>query len=102
MMARSLDNDNYVLVSSLNLSSAFEVVKIDLLLQRLKIIALPEDIITLISFWLRVRITYASIGCQNPIWFDLLMGTVQGSILGPILYIIFVSLIFDLEFVCFC
>jgi hypothetical protein len=27
---------------------------------------------------------------------------VQGSILGPILYIIFVSLIFDLEFVCFC
>ena len=30
--------------------------------------------------------------------FDLLLGTVQGSILGPFHYAIFVSLIFDKEF----
>jgi hypothetical protein len=29
--------------------------------------------------------------------YDLLLGTVQGSILGPVLYAIFVSPMFDLE-----
>jgi hypothetical protein len=44
---------------------------------------------------LRERFYYVSLDGQK---FDFLMGTVQGSILSPMLYAIFVSQIFDLEF----
>jgi hypothetical protein len=44
MISRSLDNDEFVLVSSLDLSSAFDVVNIDLLIKRLVILGLPDDI----------------------------------------------------------
>ena len=40
-----------------------------------------------------------SLDGKNSILFDLLLGTVQGSILGPILYALFVSPLLSLEFV---
>jgi hypothetical protein len=47
--------------------------------------------------WLSKRSFYLSIDGQNSIVFDLLPGTAQGSILGPVLYAIFVSPLFDLN-----
>ena len=37
-----------------------------------------------------------SIDGETSVLYDLLLGTVQGSVLGPILYAIFVSPIFDI------
>ena len=91
-----MDNDDFALVSSIDLSSAFDVVNIDLLLKRLRIIGLPPDCIGLIEVWLKNRCFYVSIDNNNSALFDLLLGTVQGSVLGPILYAIFVSPIFDI------
>jgi hypothetical protein len=51
MMSRVLEDDNFVLVSSLDLSSALDVVNIQLLLKRLKIIGLPSDVIDQIEIW---------------------------------------------------
>ena len=96
LIARALDDDEYVLLASLDLSSAFDLVDVNLLIKRLKKIGLPSDIVELISVWLKDRSFYVSINGQNSIMFDLLLGTVQGSILGPILYAIFVSPMFDL------
>ena len=96
LIARALDDDEYVLLASLDLSSAFDLVDVNLLLKRLKKIGLPSDLIDLISVWLKNRSFYVSIDGQNSTLFDLLLGTVQGSILGPILYAIFVSPMFDL------
>jgi hypothetical protein len=39
-----------------------------------------------------------SIERQNSVLFDLILGTVQGSILGPVLYSLFVSPLLDFEF----
>ena len=97
IIARALDEDNYVLVSSIDLSSAFDVVNIKLLLKRLRIIGLPDDVIDLIKVWLENRFYYVSIDGKNSVLFDLLLGTVQGSVLGPVLYAIFVSPIFDID-----
>ena len=55
-IARALDDEDYVIVASIDLSSAFDLVNINLLLKRLKIIGLPNDLIELISVWLRNRL----------------------------------------------
>jgi hypothetical protein len=89
--ARALENDEYVLLASFDLSSAFDVVDINLLLKRLNVLGLPSDIIGLVEIWLRDRYYFVSIDDHNSIMYDLLLGMVQGSILGPILYALFVS-----------
>ncbi len=53
--------------------------------------------IKLISAWLKNRLYYVSIEGNNSTFYDLLLGTDQGSILGPILYAIFTSPLFDVE-----
>ena len=87
-----------MLLSSLDLSAAFDLVDIKLLIKRLHIIGLPGDIINLIKEWLSNRHYYVDIEGENSCLFDLLLGTVQGSILGPILYAIYVSPMFDKHF----
>jgi hypothetical protein len=97
-IARAIDDDKFVLMSSLDLSAAFDVVNIELLLKRLKIVGLPTDVINLIEVWLKRRFFYVSINGENSTLFNLLLGTVQGSILGPILYAIFVAPLFEIEY----
>jgi hypothetical protein len=96
-IARALDSGSYAMTASLDLSSAFDLVNIDLLIKRLRIIGLPDDIVSLIQVWLRKRSYYVSIDGTNSILRDLLLGTVQGSILGPVLYALYVSPLFDIE-----
>ena len=83
-------------MASLDLSSALDVVNMDLLIKRLIIIWIPDDIVSLISVWLKNRSFYVMVGEDSSDVHLLDAGTVQGSILGPILYAIFVSPMFDL------
>ena len=96
LIASALNDDNFVIMASLDLSAAFDVVNIELLVKRLKIIGLPSDIVELITNWLSDRSFYVSIDGNNSFVHLSKAGTVQGSILGPILYAIFVSPLFDL------
>ncbi len=57
------------------------------------------DVIKLINVWLNERTDYVSIDGVNFVLFNLLLGTIQGSILGPVLYAVFVWPLFDLEFI---
>ena len=96
IISRAADNDTYVIMSSLDLSAAFDLVNVELLIKRLKIIGFPGDIIRLIRVWLTDRKYYVSLDdCCSAVHYSN-TGTVQGSVLGPVLYAIFVSLIFDL------
>ena len=97
IIAHALDDDNLAIMASLDLSSAFDMVNVDLLLKRLKIMVLPEDLVNLIRVWLQNRSYYVSIDGKNSTLYDLLLGTVQGSVLGPVLYAIFISPIYDIE-----
>ena len=96
LIARALDEDNYVVMASIDLSAAFDVVNIDLLMKRLRIIGLPEDVLSLIEIWLKNRQFYVEINNQSSILHNINFGTIQGSILGPILYAIYVAPLFDL------
>jgi hypothetical protein len=92
MIARALDDDEYVLASSLDLSSTFDIVNFKLMLKSLKIVSL--DLIDLIIVWVQNRPYYISLFSKKSIMFDLLLGTVQRSVLGPVLYAFFVSPLF--------
>ena len=97
LIARAVDDDMYALMASLDLSSAFDVVNVELLMKRLRIIGLPDDMIELISNWLTTRYFYVSIEGSNSFVHTTGVGTVQGSILGPVLYSLFVSPLAELE-----
>ena len=84
-------------MSSIDLSAAFDVVNVKLLLKRLQIIGLPSDVIGLIKVWLSNRLFYVDINGECSYIKTSDSGTIQGSRLGPILYAIYVSPLFDLE-----
>ena len=96
IISRAADENNFVTMASLDLSAAFDLVNVEILIKRLKIIGFPSDLIDLIRIWLTNRKFYVDVDgvCSTLIESD--TGTVQGSILGPILYAIFVSPLFDL------
>jgi hypothetical protein len=85
IIGHALDENEYLLMASLDLILAFDLVNIGLLLKRMRNIGLPNDVINLASVWLKQRSFYVSIDGEILVLFDLLMGTVQGSILGPVL-----------------
>ena len=61
MIARALDDNEVVLLASLDLSAAFDIVNVDLLIRRLTVAGLPTDIIHLIRVWLKERFFYVSV-----------------------------------------
>ena len=96
LLARATNDNKYAIMASLDLSAAFDVVNVQLLIRRLKIIGLPDDLIDLVSKWLTTRYLYVALDDENSYVHESRVGTVQGSILGPVLYAIFVSPLFDL------
>ena len=60
VIAHAVDNDDYALMANLDLSAAFDIVNVKLLLKRLGIIGLPEDLIELIDKLLSTRYYYVS------------------------------------------
>ena len=81
MISRALDNDEYVAMASLDLSSAFDVVNVPLLIKRLRILGLPNDVTRLIEVWLTERFFYVEIdGATSTIretWFGIIQGSMQ-------------------------
>ena len=96
LISKAVDEDMYALMASLDLSAAFDVVNIELLLKQMVVIGLPPKMINLVRIWLTDRYFYISLDGDNSYVHDCNVGTVQGSILGPILYSIFVSPLLDL------
>ena len=96
LISKAVDEDMYTLMASLDLSAAFDVVNIELLLKRMEVTGLPPDVIDLVKTWLTDRYFYVSLDGGNSYVQCCNVGTVQGSILGPILYSIFVSPLLDL------
>jgi len=95
-IAAICDEGKCAAMSSLDLSAAFDVVNRPLLVRRLKVIGLPEGIVASIQDWLTNRLAYCEVGGVTSIMRSIDEGTIQGSILGPLLFAIFVSPLWDL------
>jgi hypothetical protein len=92
-----MDQDQYKAMASLDLSAAFDVANVDLLLVRLRKMGLPTDIINLLESWLKDRQCYVEVRNSCSQYFDYGDGTVQGSILGPVLFSLFMSPLLEKE-----
>jgi hypothetical protein len=97
LIARSLDENMYVAVASLDLSAAFDVVDRNLLFERLEIMGLPEDIRCMIKDWLTDRQSYIDVRGESTYMENSKHGTVQGSVLGPVLFSLFIRPVYKIE-----
>jgi hypothetical protein len=61
-------------------------VNIDQLIKRLQTVGLSLDAIELITVWLKYKSFYVNIDGENSNMYDLLLGMVQGLVLGSILF----------------
>ena len=65
--ATKIDEGHYVTMGSLDLTAAFDVVNIDLLIKRLKNLGLPEDWMELLAAWLRDRSAFVEVSVDRSI-----------------------------------
>ena len=96
IIASHCDAGDFVAVCSLDLTSAFDVVNVKLLIKRLQIIGLPVQLVNVIEDWLTDRYFYCVINGRSSALKQLLNGTVQGSILGPLLFALFIAPLEDM------
>jgi len=89
-ISSALDGGQIAGCVSLDLSSAFDVVNHELLIKRMKILGLPSDVCNLVEEWLKDRSAYVEIGQDTSEFFLVDDGTIQGSVMGPVLFSIFI------------
>ena len=95
-IAEMCDHGETVALSTIDLTAAFDVVNHELLQKRLKILGLPTALNEVIRDWLHGRSFYCQVNNSVSQLKNITHGTVQGSILGPILFALFIAPLEDI------
>lgn len=95
-IARAIDNGKMAGLLSLDLTAAFDLVDHETLFNRMTSLGIPNQLVGLIKDWLSNRNAYVETNqtCSN--FFRINKGTVQGSVLGPVLFAIYIRPVFNL------
>ena len=78
-------------------SAAFDTVTHSILLDKLKLYGADEEVINWFSSYLADRFQYCELGGKRSTITKILQGVFQGSVLGPLLYILYINCIVVLE-----
>jgi len=85
------DNKNCVFALFLDFAKAFDLVNHEILLEKLVKLQLDPWLISWIAAYLTGRRQRVKIGDITSEWTKIAAGVIQGSVLGPILFILFIS-----------
>ena len=91
---QSLDNNGYAGVVIMDLSKAFNTIDHELLIAKLHTDGLTKLALKLLYSYLSSRWHRTKINTSFSTWRELLMGVSQGSILGPLLFNIYLNDLF--------
>ena len=64
IISRAIDEKNFYVLASLDLSAAFDLVNRNLLFKRMEHMGIPNDILMLLKDWLNDRLFYIDDNCQ--------------------------------------
>ena len=76
---------------TLDQSSAFDVLCHQTLSRKLSLYNFGENVLTWIDSYLKFRSQYVTIGTRNSTYSNVKSGVPQGSVLGPIFYVLYVN-----------
>ena len=88
---KALDDRKYVGAVLMDLSKAFDCMPHNLLLAKLQAYGLSNEAITLMRSYLTGRRQRVKIGSTTSAWLEIQKGVPQGSILGPLLFNVFIN-----------
>ena len=87
----SLDKGEYVDVIFMDLSKAFDTINHDLLLAKLKAYGFSHNALAFVLCYLKNRSHRVNINNNFSTWEEIIAGALQGSVLGPLPFNIFIS-----------
>ena len=93
-MEASLDKGEYVGVVFMDLSKAFDTISHDLLLAKLKAYGFSHNVLAFMINYLKTRSHRANINSNFSTWEEVKAGVPQGSILGSLLFNIFINIFY--------
>ena len=96
-LRNEMENNNYIVTLFLDLSKAFDSINHSLLLNKLEEIGFNSDSILLISSFLSKRTQRVKLNNFYSDWLLVKQGVPQGTILGPLLFLLYVN---DIQNVC--